>query len=265
MGTEQAQPHERPAGTAVPVKQEDSAQLALVLDLPTDWLERSDESDRVDLIAADADLQVRLALQQYEGPEWDVFATELACYGLGVLTGWMRKGLIFARCRAKNIGLAPLSRQFTNDEIDELVGETVAKALYHFRVDVLMKNRWSQTGGASLRTFFLGQCMLRFANVYRAWREHEDQAARTFLCDDDQVLELFSPPLPGPDRQVISDLVTTDLLGRIKNDRLRKAMWLTGAGHTQAEIAAELGCTEKAVERMLSHERRRLQNTRTAG
>ncbi len=265
MASEQAQPQQRFAGTAVPVQPHDSALLELIPDLPADWLEQSDDSDRVDRSVADADLQVRLALHRYEGAEWDVFATELARYGIGVLSAWMHRGLIFARCKAKNIGLAPLDRPFSKDEVDELVGETVAKALHHFRVDVLMKNRWTPTGGASLRTFFLGQCLLRFANVYRAWRDHENETLRAVVCNDGELLELFSPHEVGPDRRVIGDLTNSELLGGVKNDRLRKAMWMTGADFTQAEIAAELDCSEKSVERMLSYERRRLQERRSAG
>lgn len=265
MASEQAQPQQRPAGTTLPVQPHDSAQLELISDLPADWLEQSDDSDRVDRSVADADLQLRLALHRYEGAEWEVFATELARYGIGVLSAWMHRGLIFNRCKAKNIGLTPLLRPFTKDEVDELAGETVAKALHHFRVDVLMKNRWTPTGGASLRTFFLGQCLLRFGNVYRAWRDHENEVFEGVVCDDGEVLELFSPHETGPDRRVISDLASSDLLSGVKNDRLRKAMWMTGEEFTQAEIAVELSCSVKSVERMLSHERRRLQERRSTG
>jgi len=39
MASEQAQPQQRFAGTAVPVQPHDSAQLELIPDLPADWLD----------------------------------------------------------------------------------------------------------------------------------------------------------------------------------------------------------------------------------
>ena len=39
-------------------------------------------------------------------------------------------------------------------------------------------------------------------------------------------------------------------------------MLLTAQGRTQAEIAVVLGCTEKAVERLLAKQRQQLRNRR---
>jgi len=51
-----------------------------------------------------------------------------------------------------------MTRDFEPDEVEELTYETVSKALFHFRRDVLMKHAWDYRKGATLRTFFVGQC-----------------------------------------------------------------------------------------------------------
>lgn len=52
------------------------------------------------------------------------------------------------------------------DTIMGLARETAAAALHFFRFKVLMKGKWDAAKGASLATFFVGQCRLQFANVY---------------------------------------------------------------------------------------------------
>jgi hypothetical protein len=53
------------------------------------------------------------------------------------------------------------------DVAEELSGETVAKALHYFRENVLMRQRWNASKGASIKTYFIGQSLFQFANVYR--------------------------------------------------------------------------------------------------
>ena len=97
----------------------------------------------------------------------------------------MRRGLIWERCKTKGLGgLTPLGREFTQDEMQELTDETVAKALWHFKHDVLMRHKWDYHRGASLRTYFIGQCLIRFANIYRRWWGNEVRAGRVMLAED---------------------------------------------------------------------------------
>jgi hypothetical protein len=68
----------------------------------------------------------------------------LARYGLAVISGWLRRGLIFARMKERGLGALtppPLDAFTDRDTVDELANETVAKALYHFRNDVLLRRR----------------------------------------------------------------------------------------------------------------------------
>lgn len=231
--------------------------------VPLSWLtgpEFHSEGERVDRLAADVDLVTGLALGGYAGRDWEYFSTELAKYGIAVLGAWMRKGLILEKCRSRGFGGLPsVGRRFDPDEIEELTGETVTKALWHFRNDVLMKNRWDARRGASLRTFFIGQCLIRFNNIYRRWHGNELRNQLVGL-DEDGLMRLPNASTGGQGTDQIAlarhEVLTT--LTHIKDRRVRRAMFLTALGLAQTEIALDLGVTEKAVERMLSNERSRL-------
>lgn len=149
-----------------------------------------------------------------------------------------------------------MDRPFTEDEVCELTNETVAKAIWHFRHDVLLKRRWDPGRGATLRTFFVGQCLIRFPNIYRRWRAGEMR--NVFVLGED----LGEPPradeVEAPDKRVVAGIVASLAMETIRDPRVRRAMYMTAAGWPQAEIASVLGVSEKAVERMLANERGRL-------
>ncbi len=217
-----------------------------------------------DRLGADNDLIQSLALAGFEGRDWDYFATELARYGMAVVASWMRRGLILGRCRKHGFGGLPeLGRDFTEDEISELTNETVAKALDRFRCDVLMKKKWDYRKGATIRTFFIGQCLIRFPNIYRRWHGNETRNSYDLTNEWEALVQ---PRTRGllVDQKVVDYEIAMNALSTVKNPRVRKAMLMTAGGFTQAEIAIELGVSEKAVERMLANERTR-QRKRRAG
>lgn len=230
--------------------------------LPSGWLSEYDDTaaaKAIDRLAADQDLITTLGLQGYQGRDYRIFETELAKYGMAVIGGWIRRGLILQRCKERGYGglPAPLGDGLRDpDTIEELTSETVAKALVHFRSDVLMKNRWVSTGGATLKTFFIGQCLIRFANVYRQWHAHEQ---RTYVTAEPQTLiDLTDQPVDGPEERVI-DLREVDRgLDVIDDVRLKKVMVLVAAGMTQAEAGLHLGLPTKTVEKMLENHRKRM-------
>jgi DNA-directed RNA polymerase specialized sigma24 family protein len=254
-----------PAAARVPIQPEVGSQPAV----PESWLRLLDPetlslAENVDRLAGDADLVMALELGGYTGHDWNVFSRELAKYGIGVLTGWMYRGLILARCKERGYGgLAPLGRPFEPDEIAELAGETVAKALHHFKLDVLIPHKWDPNRRATLRTFFIGQCLLRFANIYRRWWGQEYRN-RSVLVDESAVLDAFAPTVAADDQRALDSVIAMRALRSIRDRRVHHAMFRHADGRTYAEIAIELEVTEKTVERMIAHARNRLRK-RTAG
>jgi hypothetical protein len=252
-----------PALSGTPVKPESDA-LDRQLDrqsVPDSWLrdeENQNQADRLDRLNADYEWVNDLALAGFEGNQWDYFVNELARYGIGVIGGWMRSGLIWRRCQDRGLGgLFPMARPFTTDEIAEITGETVAKALYHFRVDVLMKKKWDYRRGATLRTYFVGQCLIRYANVYRRWLGNEDRHAYQDMVGKEEKKLGMSSLHSAPDRRAADRVIALEAMTAIKDPRVKKAMLMTEAGWTQAEIAIELGASVRAVERMLANQRDR--------
>ncbi len=230
--------------------------------VPKSWLDDYDTtpaSKNIDRLAADQDLITTLALQGYSGSDYGIFETELAKYGMDVIGGWIRRGLIFARCRERGLGglPLPLGDSLRNpDTIEELTGETVAKALVHFRSDVLLKNRWVSNRGATLKTFFIGQCLIRFPNVYRAW--HKNEQRRELLVDPYEACDLSDRVADGPETTVIDQCEIERGMSYIRDPRLKEVHVLMAGGLTQAEAAMRLGVTEKAVERMAANHRDRM-------
>jgi DNA-directed RNA polymerase specialized sigma24 family protein len=268
MGRGSEQQPGSPGGPGAPVKRAEADES-----IPDAWLsdpanrklgEAFDRDFDLDRLGADNELVQTLAFGNFEGTEWEYFSTELAKYGIAVIASWMRRGLIFGRCRERGFGgLSELGRDFTDDEIDELTWETIAKALFHFRRDILMKQKWDYQKGATLRTYFIGQCLIRFANIFRRWWGGENRN-RYGVTDDMETLADFGPRVVAADRQVVDRTIAIEALSTLKNTRVRKAMLMTAQDRSQAEIAVELGVTEKAVERMLANERAR-QRKREAG
>lgn len=216
--------------------------------------------EKVDRLAADVDLHTRLALAGFSGPEYYEFQTELTRYGLDVMTGWLRTGKIFAKMREDGYGLPlPPDGALDRDAQDELAGETVAVALSRFHHDVLLRRRWDPRKGARLTTFFVGQCKIRFANIYRAWFDNEIR--HDVLIDPSTTNPLLEAPIAAVDnpewKAVARGYIRRGVRG-VSDPRAHRALQLIASDHTQAEIASELNMTEKAVERMLANQRTRI-------
>ncbi|MFD7078439.1 RNA polymerase sigma factor [Nocardioides sp. NPDC059952] len=243
-------PLQRPVGGSL----EDSS-------APEAWRVEADKlagdvlTDAVDRLTGDLDVLTDLALVKFQGELWDRFADALARYGYAVIWNWTVRNLIFERCKTKGFGGLPqLERPITDEEAQELANETVAKALRHFRSDVLMKHKWDHRKGASLRTYFIGQCIIRFPNIYRTW--HGAELRKEFALIDD--LNLDDRGIDPPDSRVIAGILGSEAMATIKDPRVRMAMHMTAEGFPQTAIAEQLGISVKAVERMLANERARL-------
>lgn len=216
-----------------------------------------DLADDIDRMAVDADLVLDMSLEGFAGPVWGAFANELARYALAVLRSWMSTGVIYKQCADKGRWIASLGRSFTPDEIDGLADTAVVEALNFFRDRVLMTHRWDPAKGASLRTFFIGQCILRFPAVYRRFRtELNDHPG--LLVDDHTLLDSASQSAEQPDRRVVAGVEALRLLKSIKNPKARMALLMSADGWPQADIAEHLGVTEKAVERMIAYAREQI-------
>ncbi|RLU80128.1 hypothetical protein CTZ27_35330 [Streptomyces griseocarneus] len=191
---------------------------------------------------------------------WERLSEDLARYGHGVLRSWIADGTVFTRINAlTHIPLHPAADLRDDPEAaSELAGMTVAVALLAFRSHLEHGTGWHPHRGASLRTFFLGQCLLRFPNEYRRWlREHRAGRCSGLLSNTFDIPD----PAPGPGHLTALHLEALRILATAP-ERTRIVLAYLALGYTQRDVAALLHTTPKAVEMLLRRYRRRFPSDR---
>ncbi|KTR95843.1 sigma-70 family RNA polymerase sigma factor [Microbacterium testaceum] len=230
--------------------------------------ERDRSEERVDRLAGDRDLAAALRADGFQGRNYDFFATEIAKYGWAVIRGWIYKGQIRGEVARKGFGaLDPEPRPGAMiEDAEGLADETVVLALSAFRDKVLVPGKWDPSKGASLRTFFVGQCLLQFSNVYKRWRREElrsyaePQAPPATAEWADEFEEGPSTPL-APDASETAQIKDElrRAFGKITDERVRSAFYLSVThGFTHAQIGEKLGMTAKAVESAIARARQQV-------
>ncbi len=223
-----------------------------------DWADRVDEREeaaRIDRLAGDRNLIGELRRHGFNGPEYQRAAEELVRYGMSVVTAWSVTGTIFEKCA--KIG-RPVQRPPTGAldsvEAESLAGEVITVALTYFRDEVLVPGLWDPARGASLTTYFVGQCIRQFPNIYRSWLAQVPE----YELNRDGLLDIKRPSDYGLEDVVLDQRTQIEALRLVRNDDARRAMVLWAWGYTYGEIAERLQKTEKAVERMVDYGRKQV-------
>jgi hypothetical protein len=99
-----------------------------------------------------------------QSPLWRDFAGELARSGYPMVQHWLRIVLVWTRTVSAIVGHRVT---LTEDDIDELAQETVARALNSFRNEARRSGQWSWPDEQELRTAFLTQCVRQLPHAYR--------------------------------------------------------------------------------------------------
>lgn len=193
----------------------------------------SPEARRLDRLQADQELLLTLALNRYEGTEFEVFADVLARYGIAVLRAWCHTGHIFPRCAEKGLHLNAV--RIPDDDAFELALETVAKAIDSFRRTVLIPAKWDPKRGASLKTFFIGHCLFCFPNLYRSWLAQE--RCRPHVLDDPEAPLRSPSPHAGPEGRYIEAETLAELLDAVEDPTTREIVQLKADGYSNDDIA----------------------------
>lgn len=217
---------------------------------PRPGLRRADER-----LEADAALRDRLAASKFRGEEYARFAGDMAAHGLGVCTAWLASGLMFRRCAEKGRPVGTPPADWTDDDQTQLAIDTVTLALENFRRSALIEGGWSPDGKASLKTYFIGCCVLAFPNAFRSWEREREPWQRRFESIDD-VLETAPTSGPGPEEQVVDRLELHEALSSL-DSKTAVALALSAEGYSQTEIAEVLQVTTRAVEGLIYRHNRR--------
>lgn len=226
-----------------------------------EWLriEQVPLAEQVDRLTADTELYKHLERQRFDGPDYDYFQTVLARYGQAVIAGWMHRGIIETKCREKGLRKVPnlTDVRFHDDDVDEIVLETVAQALYYFRDRVLAVGGWDADKGASLRTYFIGQCLIRFVSVINRWLKEQ---AVDLLGIEDDVRQDDVEAGADVETDVLNAVTAHQALQHVSRADARVALHLQSRGYSLREISHQLGRTEKAVEGMIGHAKRQIRD-----
>ncbi|WP_046469471.1 sigma-70 RNA polymerase sigma factor region 4 domain-containing protein [Allosalinactinospora lopnorensis] len=195
---------------------------------------------------ADHTLLSELAEDGFTGPRYEMFEADLAAYGYPVMLSWIRKRRIYSLCARQGRPLQPLEAdaELLSTSFNERLGlavETVAEALKFFRDHALMQRKWSIEGGASIKTYFVGACLLAFPNVYRRWsgeraKWRQAHSVAAAFEDDRCVMDHIRDP---------AETATLKLMAQQAMDEMppdtREIAELVLDGHTHAEIGQQLG------------------------
>lgn len=132
--------------------------------------------------AAEAQIVLMLQLQNFDAatPEWQTLQTALIEYGYGVFMAWTKAGVVRRMASQHGGGRGvyglekiPEAFRLEHDEAHELVADLVATAVESFRTKTLADRRktWTPTGGASIKTYFVGRVFMELPAAYLRWKK----------------------------------------------------------------------------------------------
>jgi hypothetical protein len=206
--------------------------------------------------ASDEQLRARLAAAGFAGPEYAQFARDLAAYGIAVCMAKLNSGAFFQDCADLGRPCGAPPADWDAQDKRSLANETVAVALVRFREDGLVSGGWSPDGGASIKSYFIGACILAFPNVFRFWQRERERwnlisAALAGVPLAQQATATDPAALVLIDEQLSLGLRSLD-------NRTRNVLVLTELGFSQKEIAEVIGTSDRGVEGILYRHRTRL-------
>jgi hypothetical protein len=203
-------------------------------------------------LLADRALLAELAAAGFAGPVFDIAETEFAAYGIAVLMAWMRTKQIFGKCRDIGRPVSDHTLEWTRDDRLEIAIETTARGLRYFVDNVLRAGRWDPSRGATLRTFFVGACLLQFCNVFELWATEQRHWAQ--INDGEPIPD---DAVGGGDPQwadptgdaAVRRRTAEEQLNSIPDPKTREAAWLVlGLGKSHADAGKAVGLSAGAVE-----------------
>lgn len=231
------------------------------------WLhsEHLADEERLARLLGDERLLADLVAVGFAGPEWDFVEEQLLRYGLAVISSWIRSGLIVAKCAEKGVRARPpkpAARE--RDSADEIALEVIGIGIVKFRDDVLLPGKYDPKKGASLSTFFIGQCLFQYDNVMAKWETHELPIPR--IADSDveaKVLEMGC--VVGAEDDVIRTEMARMILAGASTDVAARVLAMSALRYSVEEIAADVGKSVDAVRGLLKREKRLLRTMHQEG
>lgn len=199
---------------------------------------------------ADQDLLLTLQLNEFDeqSPEYQEFAKALAEYGYQVFIGWFVTGAVYRMAANHGGGRGvygyrriPEALQLDRDDAAGLAADLVMVSIARFREYTLMNpdpaKRWSPTGGASIKTFFIGRCLMELPDAYEKWVRTERPDSEVVISDYQQVAaRSMIPPETQPESRNVTAMVVDEVLSDA-DDITKEMFQLAALDYTYEEIA----------------------------
>lgn len=220
----------------------------------------------------DHDLLLQLQLTGFDttSPDWAVFQNVLVEYGYSVFVGWgisgelRRRAASHGRTGVWGLNKLPEGLILTREQAHELAAELVMVSIVQFREKTLLNpdptRRWTVQGGASLKTFFIGRCLLELPDVYSKVRDQFDASPTALSSSSTPVGQqqinlrqlrpttMLSTESTGHGHTDYAALDAAEVAALETADPRAMSMFrLQLEGYSLAEIGEILGCTEGVV------------------
>jgi DNA-directed RNA polymerase specialized sigma24 family protein len=234
---------------------------------------------RLQKLQHDYNLLLHLQLSDFDvaSPEWRMFQNVLVEYGYSVFVGWGISGQLRRRAAAHGrggvFGLSKLPEGLvlSREDAHDLATELMLVAIVRFREKTLMhpdpSRRWTVTGGASLKTYFVGRCLMELPDVYSKLRLQSDMWSIPPAAPVDNEHPSLRRVRPttrstvnstGHDHTDHAAFDAVELAALEAADPVAVAMFrLQSEGYSYLEIAEILDTTEGVVRTTMTRFRRR--------
>lgn len=212
--------------------------------------------------AEDAATYEMLAAADFGGVVWDLMADSLAAYAYPIAMNWLYTGQIISLCAARQRPVRRTQQDWDalladRDEREELVCETIARALRVFREHALVKGRWKPEGGACLKTYFIGAVLGEFSAVYDRWARERSRRPPCIPGGLESVDLVPADHRPSTEDEIIGRRAVQSFLADIVDENTRTAVLLSMMGYSRQEVGEHLNMSAAAVTMRLSRLRRK--------
>jgi DNA-directed RNA polymerase specialized sigma24 family protein len=230
--------------------------------------EREDVRKRAARLAADAEVVRRLRAEGCSGPRTQKVADRLIEYGWRTVRPWIGSGEMFQRVREAD---RPIPQQLvaydlTPDDRDQLATDAVIAGWRLFREHGLLRGRWRPEGGAGLNTYFVNAVIREYPAVYGRWFQVREASRALLLpepapdADADPIAAIPDQRATDPAAAAIARAELSRVWDVLSDPLVRHALLMRSEGYSQAEAAAVLGLSPKALERRVSRARSKVRS-----
>ena len=233
----------------------------------TIWLhaEHLPAEERLARLLGDERLLVDLAKAGFAGPEWDFVEEQLLRYGLTVIASWIRSGLIVAKCAEKRVrARSPRPEARQSEAAEEVALDVISVGMVKFRDEVLLRGRYDPKKGASLSTFYIGQCLFQYDNQMAKWENHEMATPR--IADYDVEMGMLDVNRTvGTEDDAIRTVMVQIILRGASSDMAARVLAMSAMDYSMDEIARSVGKSLNAVKGILKRERQLIRESSREG